>query len=144
MRGLSLCFAGGCFGGLVNGLLLWFAGQAGLPAMLGVNLAPDLTPQWLYPRIVWGGLWGLLFFLPIPRTTPFFRGAVFSLGPTLVQLLVVFPHLTDQPFGLSLGTLTPLFVVVYNLAWGLATALWLVACDAQPASAGSRPKVLRF
>jgi hypothetical protein len=112
--------------------------------MLGVNLAPDLTPQWLYPRIVWGGLWGFLFLLPFPRSGPAARGALFSLGPTLVQLFVVFPHLTGEALGLTLGTLTPLFVIAYNLAWGLAAALWLVACDEQPGSAGARPKVLRF
>jgi hypothetical protein len=134
MRGLSLCFTAGCFGGLVNGLAVWLAGQAGIPAMLGVSLAPALTPAWLYPRIVWGGLWGLLFLLPVPRSGPATRAAVFSLGPTLVQLLVVFPHLTGQPFGLALGA----------LAWGLAASLWLAACDAQPTAAGTRPRVLRF
>jgi hypothetical protein len=29
-----------------------------------VAIAPALKLSWLYPRIVWGGLWGLVFVFP--------------------------------------------------------------------------------
>ena len=35
--------------------------RTGVTALFGVAIAPTLTPTWLYPRIVWGGLWGFLF-----------------------------------------------------------------------------------
>jgi len=44
---------------------VWAAGTYHLTARLGVGIAPALTPNWLYPRLVWGGLWGFLFMLPL-------------------------------------------------------------------------------
>jgi len=54
------------------------------------------------------------------------RGLIFSLGPTLVQLFVVFPMKANKGvMGLDLGLLTPVFVFVFNAIWGLAAAIWL-------------------
>ena len=130
IRTLSLVFSAGAFGGLLNSLTLWIFGRAHLTAELGVKLAPALTPAWLYPRLVWGGLWGALFLLPLWRDRPVLRGLVYSLGPTLVQLLVVFPYQAKKGmFGLALGNFTPLFVVLFNAVWGVAAALWLKAAE---------------
>lgn len=63
-RNLSLVFASGCFGGLLNSLTVWIFGFAGITALFNVQIAPTLTASWLYPRIVWGGIWGFLFLLP--------------------------------------------------------------------------------
>ena len=126
---LSLVFAAGVIGGLANSIALWGFGQAGITAALGVKLAPMLTPGWLYPRLVWGGIWGFLFLLPFWRHRPFSKGVLLSLGPTLVQLLVVFPMQAHKGmYGLALGTLTPLFVVFFNAVWGVFTAIWLRIC----------------
>jgi hypothetical protein len=123
---LSVAFAAGCFGGLLNSLVVWVSGTYGLSAALGVKLMPVLTPDWLYPRIVWGGLWGWLFLIPWKKSHPVQRGLLFSLGPTLVMLLVVFPGQLHKGYlGLELGLLTPLLVVVFNAVWGLGTAAWL-------------------
>jgi hypothetical protein len=125
-RELGSVFSAGCLGGLVNSLALWVCGQLGLTHALGVKMAPALTPEWLYPRVVWGGLWGFLFLLPFLRSSVVWGGILASLGPTLVQLFVVFPAKTPAgAMGLGLGALTPLFVVVFNLVWGLATAAWI-------------------
>jgi hypothetical protein len=125
-RNLTLAFGAGCMGGLVNSLALWLFGRAGIPAELGVKLAPALTPAWLYPRLVWGGLWGFLFILPIFRNQPFAQGLFFSLWPSVVQLFIVFPYQANKGMlGLDLGTLTPVFVLFFNAAWGLTAAFWL-------------------
>ncbi|MFY7806288.1 MAG: hypothetical protein ACOVQ7_22980, partial [Limnoraphis robusta] len=68
---LTVFFAAGCLGGLVNSLGVWLFGLLGITTTLGVSIAPQFTPPWLYPRIVWGGLWGFLFFLPGLTYTPF-------------------------------------------------------------------------
>ena len=125
-KNISMVFAAGCLGGLVNSLAVWGFGDLGINAALGVRIAPALTPQWLYPRIIWGGIWGLLFLLPLMRSRILSRGIIFSLGPTLVQLLVVFPLKAGKGYmGLDLGTLTPLLVFIFNAIWGVATAIWL-------------------
>jgi len=123
---LSLLFAAGCLGGLLNSLVVWGCAQAGISSALGVAIAPHLTSAWLYPRIIWGGIWGLMFLLPWHRRAWLLRGLVFSLGPTLVQLFIVFPYQADKGFGgLDLGMLTPLLVLVFNAVWGVTAAVWL-------------------
>jgi hypothetical protein len=123
---LSHVFAAGCFGGLVNSVVVWIFGQYHIMSLFGVKLAPSFSLPWLYPRIVWGGIWGGLFFLPLRGGSSIKTGLLLSLGPTLVQLLLVFPYQAHQGLmGMKLGTLTPLFVLVFNAFWGVAAALWL-------------------
>jgi hypothetical protein len=93
-------------------------------------MVPPFTASWLYPRLVWGGLWGFLFLLPLLKQSAVLRGVVYSLGPTLVQLFLVFPLKLDQGMiGLKLGIITPLLVVFFNIIWGLAASLWLSAIE---------------
>ena len=124
-RSLSLFFAAGAMGGLVNSLVVWCFGELGVTRAVGVSIAPALTAGWLYPRLVWGGLWGFLFVLPAASGW-IRRGLFFSLLPSAVQLFVVFPMKTNQGvLGLELGVLTPAFVVFFNAVWGLAASWWV-------------------
>ena len=123
---LTVIFAAGCLGGLANSLAVWLFGAYGVTKTLGVRIAPDLSPVWLYPRLVWGGIWGLLFLLPVFRSSVLKRGLLLSLGPTIIQLFVVFPYKADQGMmGMGLGALTPLLVFVFNAIWGITVAVWL-------------------
>ncbi|MGD8369922.1 MAG: hypothetical protein PVG64_07825 [Syntrophobacterales bacterium] len=125
-RTLSLVFAAGCVGAVANSLIVWLFGDLGINAALGVKIAPKLTPAWLYPRVVWGGLWGSLFLLPLLRRSVLIRGILYSLGPTLVMLFVVFPVKANKGMlGLALGNMTPVLVFFFNAVWGVTAALWL-------------------
>ncbi len=124
MKNLLIFFAAGCAGALANSLAVWWFGQMGIAASAGVSIAPALTPGWLYPRIVWGGLWGLLFVLPMLQSRLLTKGLLLSLFPTAVQLFVVFPLKAHKGVaGIELGLLTPAFVLFYNAVWGVVTAL---------------------
>ena len=123
---LSLLFAAGCMGGLLNSLAVWLFGEMGISSALGVKIAPQLSAAWLYPRIVWGGIWGGLFLLPLIQKSHLYKGLIFSLGPTIVQLFFVFPIKANKGFmGLDLGLFTPLLVLVFNAIWGVSAAIWL-------------------
>lgn len=123
---ITMVFGAGCLGGLVNSLTVWLFGDLGITPAFGVKIAPQLTASWFYPRIVWGGIWGLLFLLPLMKRRFLTRGLIYSIGPTLVQLLVVFPVKANKGIlGLDLGSLTPLFVIFFNAIWGLTAAIWL-------------------
>jgi len=122
MKKLLIFFAAGCLGALANSLAVWAFGYYGVTSSLGVAIAPTLSPGWLYPRIVWGGLWGLLFVLPMLPSRLLLKGAILSLFPTAVQLFVVFPFVAHKGMGgLDLGLLTPLFVLFFNWIWGVVT-----------------------
>ncbi|MDF1535795.1 MAG: hypothetical protein P1S46_04740 [bacterium] len=126
LRRVSLLFSAGVLGGLVNSIALWAMGRFGITAMMGVNLAPAFTPVWLYPRMIWGGIWAALFLIPVLKHSPFKRGVLYSLAPSAVQLFVLFPHMAYKGYlGLELGGLTPFLVVVLNAVWGIAAAYWL-------------------
>ncbi len=126
LRRLSLAFAAGALGGLVNSLAVWLAGYLGLTRLLGVHLAPMLTPAWLYPRLVWGGLWAWVFLAAPPGKHPLSQGLRVSLAPSAVQLCYLFPYRLHKGWlGLELGLLTPLLVLVFNAIWGVVAAWWL-------------------
>ncbi len=135
LRQLSLTFAAGSFGALVNSCLVWYLGSQGIPQKFGVAIAPAWSLAYLYPRIVWGGLFGWAFLVPIWRsgfwTGVFSRGILLSLLPTAFQLFYVFPVLLGKGMmGLALGELTPVFVCLYNAVWGICTGLWLYTAKA--------------
>lgn len=126
MKKLLIFFAAGCFGALANSVTVWAFGHFGITAAFDVSIAPSLTASWLYPRIVWGGIWGLLFILPMMQSRLLVKGVILSLFPTLIQLFVVFPLKANAGIGgIELGLLTPLFVIAFNLIWGVATAFMI-------------------
>ena len=127
-RRLSLVFAAGAVGAVAGSAALWAAGASGLCAALGVRIAPAFTPAWLTPRIAWGGLWGLLFLLPLASQRWVAQGLALSLFPSLFQLFVILPqHAGAGVLGRELGSLAPVVVLGANAVWGLAAAAWLRA-----------------
>jgi hypothetical protein len=126
LKNLSLVFVAVLFGGLLNCLAVWLCGWLAIAQTLGVQIAPPFATALLYPKLVWGGLWGLLFLIPLGEVSFPVRGLLFGLGPSLVQLFLVFPLQAHQgAMGLQLGALTPLFVLFYNAVWGVAAGWWL-------------------
>ena len=121
-----LVFAAGALGALVSSLAMWLAGRYGLTQAMGVRLAPALSAHWLYPRIVWGGLWGFLFLLPLFGGRWILKSAVLALIVTLVQLFVIYPYTTHYGVaGLELGMLMPLAVYIFAFIWALTAAISL-------------------
>jgi hypothetical protein len=123
-RKISACFAGGTLGALVDSINIWGLGKFGITALLGIGLRPEFSPAWLYPRLVWGGIWGLLFMLPLLEKQVVTRGIVFSLAPTAMVLFVVFPGMGKGTYGLGFGILTPILVILLNFIWGIVAAYW--------------------
>ncbi|MFA0809655.1 hypothetical protein [Microbulbifer epialgicus] len=111
VRNLSLCFAVGCFGGLCYALGLWAMGHYGFTQWLGVDLAPRLSNAYLYQRVVWGGLFGLLFLLPW-RNAWLLRGLLLSLVPAGLMLLYLLPQRGYDYGGVVLGSMTPVIILL--------------------------------
>lgn len=121
---VSAAYVGGLLGALVDSFNIWFLGKAGVTGLLGVGLRPEWTESWLYPRLVWGGIWGLLLLLPVLRGRAVLRGIVFSVAPSAVVLIAVFPAMGKGALGLGFGSLTPVIVVLLNFGWGVVASLW--------------------
>lgn len=128
IRKLSILFSAGGLGGMINSLAVWLFGKYGVSASLGVSMAPRFTPELIYPRVVWGGLWAVLFLIPLKGRNTITKGLLLSLGPSLVQLFYIFPVHTGQGIaGIKLGWVTPLLVLFFNALWGATAGLWILA-----------------
>jgi hypothetical protein len=126
LHNLSLALAAGAVGGLLQALAAAACSYGGLNALVGSVWHHELSRTLIYRQVVWGALWGILFLLHRPRLPCLWRGMIFSLGPTLAQLLLAFPHQGQGWLGLSLGPATPLLAMGYGLLWGLSAAAWLM------------------
>ncbi|MBI5440413.1 MAG: hypothetical protein HY900_04285 [Deltaproteobacteria bacterium] len=120
LRRVSAAYVGGLVGALDDSFDTGFSARR----VLGIGLRPEWTAPWLYPRLVWGGVWGLLFLLPVLRARAVLRGVVFSLAPTAVVLFAVFPGMGKGPLGLGFGALTPALVALLNFGWGIVASVW--------------------
>jgi len=124
MKRALIFFAAGCLGAFANSLVVYLCGDLGITKSLGVSISPALKSSWLYPRIVWGGIWGFLFFLSFLNSKPVSKGTLLSVFPTIVQLFIVFPYIANKGVaGIKLGALTPALVFVFNWVWGVVTSL---------------------
>jgi len=122
LRNSALCFAAGCGGGLVESVFAWTAAHFGLTAVIGTHGGTALQGSSLYAHVVWGGLWGLLFLVPLLRNTVIVGGVMAALLVTLIQWIVL-PLWWHNGLHFALWPL--LNAVILNGVWGIATALLL-------------------
>lgn len=127
LRDLALCFAAGAAGGAAKGLLVWACSYFPLTAALAGHLAAALHAQnlpyanGLYARIVWGGLCGFLFLLPLARNAPLVSGFLWGLVITLMQWVALPLLHGNLHFALAPAAAT----LLLNCVWGWVAALLL-------------------
>ena len=129
IRSLSLAFTAGVIGAFIYSVTAHFFGAWGVTEALGVKLAYKLTPESLYPRLVWGGLFGLLLLVPVlEKWYCIYRGLLLGVLLSLIHLFIIFPYMSHKGFlgvKISLSSPAPIFVVFYNALWGIVAAFWL-------------------
>lgn len=124
MRRILQYMAAGALGGLAVTFAIYLFGLSGISQAMGVDIGGPIKIPALYAKMIWGGIWGLVFLLPFPNIATVLRGLVFSLLPSLVQLFVVFPYKEGlSMMGTELGALTWLFVLMVNAVWGLTAGI---------------------
>ena len=113
VSGIVRSFGAGAIGGAANVLLLLIIWQF----MPGPEITQDFLKGFLYKQMVWGGIWGFAFLIPVMTRNWVVRGVVWGAAATAVALLVfkVVPiSVTSVIIGLA----------VNSGAWGLV-ASWL-------------------
>jgi len=136
---LSLVFSAGALGGFMNALCYWFFGYAGISPFFGLTGKIGWDPAHVYWGVTWGGIWGVIFLLPVLKKSVVLRGLIFSLGPTLVALLVVFPLKGMGLFGFNVSLLMPSLALILNAVWGIGASIWVDAAGLFEASGKTVP-----
>jgi hypothetical protein len=118
----ALYYAAASLGGLAVVLTAWTLGQLGVADALGVAVKPKLELPWIYRAVVWGGLWGVVFLLPLTVRPLWLKGLLFTLAPVVAALVYFIPMRGGAMFALDRGALAPLYIYLINIPWGLVTA----------------------
>lgn len=87
----ALYYAAASLGGLAVVHSAWILGHIGVADLLGMAIKPKLEPAWVYRAMVWGGLWGLIFLLPIEIEPLWLKGALLTLAPILAAFVYFIP-----------------------------------------------------
>lgn len=117
-RLLTLGFGAGAFGAcmlaLANLLLTALRVQdlIGLPAP-----APQPVLPRLYQLLVWGGIWGFLFVVPIMNRWWWLKGIIIGVLASLAVLFYFNPGIQTPPMRL-------VYVLALNAIWGIAAGFW--------------------
>lgn len=122
LRRAALYYAAASIGGLAVAVTAWSFGRIGVADAFGVAIKPAFELPWLYRAMVWGGIWGLIFLLPIPIRPLWLKGLILTLAPVLASLMYFGPLRGGVLFALDKGELAPFYVYLINIPWGLVTA----------------------
>jgi len=120
---LAVCFVAGLLAAVVSALFIWSCNRWGITGLLEVKIGQSLNLSALYPKMFFGGLWGLAYFFTvgIPRHRRHWirKGLWFSWIPSLFALFYLYPNLYNKGLAaLDLGMFAPLFIILSNLIWG--------------------------
>ncbi|PLX97732.1 MAG: hypothetical protein C0623_14630 [Desulfuromonas sp.] len=126
---ICVSFCAGLLAAIVSTAFAWLCSNYGITDLAGVTMRASFNSKALYPLMICGGIWGLCYSLTIihirSRRHWVRKGLLISILPSLYQLLVVYPyHTSHGTLGTQLGVLTPLFVVLFNLVWGVSIGIF--------------------
>jgi hypothetical protein len=117
-RQLSIAFAAGAVGALALGVFLLILRDTGVLANLGIRPPPVRMPEFLYGRMVWGGIWALLFVLPVMTGQWLLRGVVVGVLASLAAIFYFNPAWQGAAFNFVA------LIFVANAVWGIVAAGW--------------------
>jgi hypothetical protein len=131
LRKVALYYAAGSVGGLLVGLAGWIVGSSGIPDLMGVAVKLALDKATIYRLMVWGGIWALIFLLPLGIRPLWLKALIYTMAPVLTLLLVIVPARGGQMLLLDRGALAPLYVYLINTPWGFAAAYlgWMLGAE---------------
>lgn len=143
LRNIAILLSCVWISGAVGGLAFWLIGPLfdvlRIFDVAKVDLHNHFELSWdtLYQSVFWGGLWGLLFLLMLPKGLYsreqgrgiglfFARALIYGLVPAAIAAFVVLPKDGDGYGGLELGAATPVFVLLFaTLGWSIPAYAWL-------------------
>ena len=125
-----LFFLAGVFGATATDVFVLIFGTLPVQDVIGVEFAPDLDLISLLMDLAFGGLWGLLFFLPFLNDSPIIKGAIISLFPFAFHMLMkdyLFGNLNIAKSDYYVPVIALIFA--FDIFWGLMSGTFLAFID---------------
>jgi hypothetical protein len=118
-RLLTLGFGAGAFGAVILALASAALNALNVQALLGLPPPPrpDSYLPLFYRTVVWGGIWGVLFAVPLLNRLWWLKGIIIGVLATFAILFYFNPAITTPPMRLA-------YVVVLNSIWGIGAGAW--------------------
>jgi hypothetical protein len=118
-RLLTLGFGAGAFGAVILALVSAAFNALKVQALIGLPPppAPESYLPLLYRLVVWGGVWGLLFAVPLLNRLWWLKGIIIGVLATLAVLFYFNPAVTTPPMRF-------VYVLALNAIWGIAAGAW--------------------
>jgi hypothetical protein len=122
---VAICFAAGVVGAPAVVVFSHILFQMGLSERLGVKAPVSLKSPDIYKPLFWGGLWGIPFGLLAPALWDriYVFGLIYFLAPMAALFLFFLPKAGAGFFGLNMGPMFPVYLLLVNLPFGIVTAL---------------------
>src|SRR6516164_7999702 len=122
---LAICFAAGVIGAVAVVICSYLLFGLGISGALGIKGPIPLKSPDIYKPLFWGGLWGLLFgaFIKTAWKRLYLVGFLYYLAPMAALCLFFLPKSGAGFFGLQMGPMFPVYLLLVNLPFGIVTAL---------------------
>ena len=122
---MAICFAAGVIGAAAVVLFSHILFGLGVSGALGIKAPIPLKSPDIYKPLFWGGLWGLLFglFIKTAWNRLYLVGFLYYLAPMAALFLFFLPKAGAGYFGLKMGSLFPVYILLVNLPFGIVMAL---------------------
>ena len=122
---VAICFAAGVIGAVAVVVCSYVLFGLGVSGALGVKAPLPLKSPDIYKPLFWGGLWGLLFglFIKAAWNRLYLVGFLYYLAPMAALFLFFLPKAGAGYFGLKMGSLFPVYLLLVNLPFGIVTAI---------------------
>lgn len=142
---IAMGLLGGVLAGLAHGVLTWMVGSPAFRVLVSGGFETHLGAEGWSMRVVLGALWGLIFgvlYVGLPGRDFVRRGLAFSVLPTLLTLLFVYPvQLGAGLMGFRLGPLVWTLVAAGNAVAGIVAAAVMEWANRTWVAPVSRPLV---
>jgi len=122
---MAICFAAGVIGAAAVVIFSHVLFATGLSEKLGAKAAISLKSPDIYKPLFWGGLWGILFglFINTAWNRLYLVGFLYYLFPMAALFLFFLPKAGAGYFGLKMGSVFPVYLLLVNVPFGIITAL---------------------
>lgn len=121
---LCIAYAAGTIGALANAAFIAVIAMMGINVIFDMVAFSSLSFGWLFPRMIWGGIFALFLLAPTLGKRWIVRGLLVSIVPTIIAIYAMPVLQGGMTEALKLEITLMILVITYlfNCVWGLVAS----------------------